>query len=679
VNLTGVAAPEMPAEGCLALLWPRLAECLVAASVRSDLEDAAAMLPPIPRLALELRLGAGEDQVDLHQLIVRDQGDGAVLARQADRFDSAVIRARGLQRFLKAWACGDDAVLRGIERIFLEWDSPRAGGFCAAPAIFLPVDLTGDTQPERLRRRQALSGVLTQLQEEGSSAVQARILEDPMSDVAISHIGIMGGRGNALRVNYRGLPLRKLSGFLRYHEWPGDIAIATAHFDALVDMSDRVTVALDAREHILPSIGFEIFMDHPIGASCRWSKVFDYFQQRGLCTQAKRDALRSVRGRVRCYADGMDWPAAWIVASVRAPADVHPSFHSDVSHLKLTIDADAGLRAKAYITGQHFWGDPPPAPRMLGELPRHTVSTQKTQERAVRFLCRARQQNGLWGDFNGYNGGCGMFATAWVGWVLARCGSRHARRVAENIVPAVLRRQRSSGGWGHNDAGPADSDDTASVLKFLQAVGFQGPQVGRALAFLREHHLGDGGFTTYGSKTSISFGANEQATDNWRTSHLCVAANCAPLLGDALLPLLRGSQNADGSWSPFWWRTPAYATAMAAEALASVGSMDSVAAAVRWAYSLDPATQTVFDAACIVRILCLGRVADRKAASALLNGICDAQLDDGSWATAAEIIVPRPDGAPAESPSFVVPDDQRVFTTATVIAAITALRTADLA
>lgn len=676
-ELMSSSPPGMSPTGCLTLLWPRVAECLVTNPVRTEIETKAALLPPVPRLALELRLGDGEDKVDLHQLFVRDQSDCTILARYADRLEPAAVGNSAVRWFLKAWACGDDAELHAIDRVFLEWDALRDQAFSAAPALFLPVDLRADTPLERRRRRQVLSSVFSRLCSEGGGAMLARTLDDSLRGASISHIGIMSGRGNAVRVNYRGVASGKLTGFLHDLEWPGDIPLAAGHFDALVELSDRVTVALDFREYLLPSIGFEVFLDHPLGVGARWSRVFDYFQQHATCTQAKREALCNVRGCIRSYADTLDWPAPWIIATVRASPDVNPFFRTDVSHLKLTLGVDGHLCAKAYITGQHFWRDPPPTPRTLGELPRRSASITETQVRAVRFLRRARQQNGLWGDFNGFNGGSSTYATALAGSALARCGSADARELAKNIVPDVLRQQRLDGGWGHNEAAPVDSDDTASVLKFLQAVGFEGPQVGRALAFLREHHLADGGFTAYDRKTAIAFAAGKQATHNWRTGHLCVAANCAALLGDALLPLLSNSQNADGSWSPFWWRTPAYATALAAEALAGGGASDNVTAAVRWANAQNPAIQTVFDATCIVRILCLGEITDRKAAHALLGRICEAQLDDGSWLTGAEMVVPRPDGAKTDSPWLVVPDDQRVFTTAAVLAAITASRIAE--
>jgi hypothetical protein len=94
---------ELPSSGCLDFLWPALPEPLVGAADRAWIERAAAGLPPIPRLGLELPLGADEQGADLHQQLRAGGADAEILSRYLARGADGPLADPGLRAFLAGW------------------------------------------------------------------------------------------------------------------------------------------------------------------------------------------------------------------------------------------------------------------------------------------------------------------------------------------------------------------------------------------------------------------------------------------------------------------------------------------------------------------------------------------------------------------------------------------------
>lgn len=672
------AIPGLSPAGCFDILSHRLADVLVAPARRGAIRDAARQLPPVPRLALEIRLGGGDAGgdgiVDLHQMITRREEDPQILRRHLDQGGGAWAGG-GLTGFLGSWAAEEDGLQDRFDQLYLEWDAPTNGVGPQLPALFLASDLRFEAADSRSARRDALRRVVARLCQAQDAPLSDALFDVVAGPVSISHIGVMSGRGNAIRVNYRGISPADLPGLLGRLGWPGDVAAVSGQFAALVDAADRVTVGLDLVDGALqPSIGFEIFCDHPL-SSVRWDRILDHLCRDGLCTAEKRAALGQIEATIAVDDAACPWPAVWILPTIRGPRNAWPMVHCHVSHLKLAVAADGVAQAKAYIAAEHHWqiGYGRPAevtlPAGLSFHPR--PSTADAVADAVGFLLRARQQNGLWGDFNRINGGCNNWVTGVAALALAATGGEDARAAAGAALRVLCGRVRPGGGWGHNEIAPVDTDTTASIIKALMAMGAPEslPVVAAARDFLRGH-LTDGGFQTYGAGTAIRFAEDGVVETGWRASHACVMANCALLLPDRLIPLLQRNQTADGSWRPYWWRSPAYPTALAAEALAAQGDRVAVGRAVAWARGQDPAAQSPFCAAAIARVLIAG--GDRAGAEDILAGLVPLQLSDGSWTTGADMIWPRPEQMDGHADFLDVPDDRRVFTTAGVLLAFAA-------
>jgi hypothetical protein len=240
-----------------------------------------------------------------------------------------------------------------------------------------------------------------------------------------------------------------------------------------------------------------------------------------------------------------------------------------------------------------------------------------------------------------------------------------------------MERQRS-GGWGYNAFSPPDADSTAWVLKLLAVLGDGQAEQDPARAFLSAHLTQGGGFATYESATPLTFNSQRDTDDaGWRSSHACVAANAAGVLGSALWPVLESSQGVDGSWGAYWWKTDAMSTALAAEAL-SQAAPEAVERAVAWGRDRLTADElTAFDLAWLVRLLRLGGSEDRAAAHAAAGRLAAMQLADGGWPAGAQMLFPAPDTLEREPGAAVYLDEYRVFTTAAALAALSPLSRAD--
>lgn len=661
--------------GSLALLWPAVPDALVNPAARSRIEAAAARLAPIARIALELRLGEDEDEVDLHQFVSASAADTAILKRFLTESGGSAPGADSARRFLHAWANDIGGVRTDFEGFFLEWDGPGST-FDAPPAIFLPVQGRHDHGPDAAVRRRRIIGHLEQL---GLARHEiAEVLRTLPDQLSISYIGFMLARGESVRVNLRGIRPGDLAGVLAGLGWPGDIGQATGRFAGLVDLTGRVAVALDFAPTLLPTIGFEASLTDFPKREPRWGELLNGLCADGLCTAEKRVALERLGARLYPEEKEQDWPASWIAAAIMAPPQFVPWYERRLSHVKVSIGLDGKIGAKAYVSAQHHWSrgkaaQPACRPQASGGSAAAPVDSAVI--RAARFLLAERDQDDFWRDFGGANGASDEWVTAFVGHALIASGLALPDGLVAQTVQALLGRQRAEGGWGYNRMSPADADSTAWALKFLHSAGHRGAEVERAGAFLRRHLLPGGGVSTYAATTRIRFGGAGGARDDsgWRAGHLCVAANLAGLIGEPVAEFLRSSQASDGAWTAYWWRNDAFATALAVEALAGGEARDRAAA---WAAKQAESPSAAFDRAWLIRILALGGSAERDRARNLAVTLAAEQREDGGWDSSAGLLVPDPAEASRPADIAVTPDDRRLFTTASALFALASAREA---
>ncbi len=657
---------DLSPPGCLALLWPRLPETLIAPPVRQALESAAAALPPIPAIALEIRLDGDDTAIDLHQLISRDAGDAPALLRflDGDGDGAAALATDPLRRFLRDWALGAQRLRYQVSEIYLEWDRPDATVATTPPGIFLRVD-PGRGLDADLDEADLLA-IAARLHAMGSGAAADAIRRVQAAlpiGTTISFVGFMLGR-DVLRLNLRQLRPAAFAAVMAAIGWPGDIAVAERHFADLVARCDRVVVALDFAPGLRASIGFELFFDAGPAAEPRYAMLLDHLVEQQLCAPALRDRLVDLDYGVLPETPGQSWPAAWLVAAATGPSTFLPCARLRVSHLKLSLAENGRASAKAYISSRHHW-----LRDEVDQAVLHPRPVAAACVAAMGFLLAAQGQDGLWRDFRIINGASDEWVSGFVGWALAALPDTACLEALADARHALSRRQRANGGWGYNAASPADADSTAWVLRFFMAAGGDGD--GFAQAFLLKHKLPDGGFTTYAPTTPIRFAEDMAGRGDagWRANHDCVMANVANLPGTGLCDALRDRQRADGSWQAHWWRSDVFVTALAMDALAASVDPRPVKRALGWLRAQRP--DSAFDRAWQALALRHGDKQDHATARALVVSLLAEQREDGSWASGAEMLFPAPWQQGRDGNATIYPDVRRNMTTASVLRALT--------
>jgi hypothetical protein len=313
---------------------------------------------------------------------------------------------------------------------------------------------------------------------------------------------------------------------------------------------------------------------------------------------------------------------------------------------------------------------------------------------ALRFLLKAQDPDGWWKDFWLPDGASDEWVTAFVGAHLAGLPHPRAKAAAGDAWGAMAKRRGYSDGWGYNAATPADADSTLWGLRLAQALGTEASGRVRGARQVLIQHLGPGGGTaTYAARAEVRRflgGSDQMSVQGWCGMHTCVTAAAAhvDILGPRLVGFLRRSQERDGHWRGYWWCDDEYTTCLAAEALAKLKTGEDgvrVDRAIGWAEKRMSAKGAVcsdahggpsaFATAWCLRILALADGRDRMRVSVrrAKNWLLENQKADGSWAAAAWLRVPPPHMTQSDlinDKAMVVVDDRRVFTTATVLAAL---------
>ena len=308
---------------------------------------------------------------------------------------------------------------------------------------------------------------------------------------------------------------------------------------------------------------------------------------------------------------------------------------------------------------------------------------EEAREAGVEFLLARQSHAGLWSDFHLAPGLSDEWITGYVGDRLA--GVPGTEAALDRAWAGLVDRQAERGGrgWGYNVHVPQDADSTAWALRLAQHVGRGDDDIAvDARASLAAFRHSDGMLGTYGPTGDIArfIGADPDGDfRGWTAGHACVTSAAAGVGGLVDAQVLLAAQRPDGRWRSYWWGSDSFATALAVEVLAEVPeAREAVARAGRWASeALGSAGLTAFEIANLVTVAAFAGVRD----DAVVRTLTFTMLPDGSWASGALLRVPHPQDTDPDAVIDWIPggriegaavdDVRRIFTTATVVHALT--------
>lgn len=294
----------------------------------------------------------------------------------------------------------------------------------------------------------------------------------------------------------------------------------------------------------------------------------------------------------------------------------------------------------------------------------------------LRFLLASQSETGYWSDWQLPPGESRMWTTAYAGYRLS--GLREplcdpAQRALRLAAAWLASAELEEGGWGYDEEVGPDADSTALAILFLSSQ--RARVAARSYERLRTFQRDDGGFSTY---------TYEQNFGAWVASHPDVTAMAIPALlthyeiSEACVTraieyaIAQGTP--EGLWNSYWWNTPLYATEANLRWLIQTGRPFPAATAGQTLVRMRPAN--AFERALLVlSLLHIGCALDAMPMVEAIRTLLGAQLSGGSWPSEPILRLPardcyQPWAASESAPRFA--DQHRIFTSATVIAALAA-------
>ncbi|HKV39880.1 MAG TPA: prenyltransferase/squalene oxidase repeat-containing protein [Blastocatellia bacterium] len=209
------------------------------------------------------------------------------------------------------------------------------------------------------------------------------------------------------------------------------------------------------------------------------------------------------------------------------------------------------------------------------------ASVSEAGRKAAAFLRKAHQPGIGFEDFVVFGETLPVWVSSYVGSSLLgwRGLERSRARASRDFLPALaaeLVGREGARGWPANDNAPEDADTTAWLLNFLLALGGVDKQVldkvARKLLMFRTR---DGSFTTYlPGSVSAAFPA-------YSIGHVEVTAFAIEVLVRAgavddgiirnAIDFVLGNREPDGLWQSYWWDGQMYTTCHCVRALMASG------------------------------------------------------------------------------------------------------------
>ena len=345
-------------------------------------------------------------------------------------------------------------------------------------------------------------------------------------------------------------------------------------------------------------------------------------------------------------------------------------------------------------------------------VPSVASSVSEAGQRAVDYLRKQYTPGVGFEDFVVFSTPLPVWVGAYAGVALAHwykheatsrgSGSRSLKALLMRLAGDLIDKQREDG-WAPNSDAPSDADSTSWVLRFLMDVGAGSAQiVNRAIDSLLIYQRRDGGFRTimpdWLGKGFASYGdSHVEVTAVAIEALLKVGLKKTDDVIEAAARHLKQRQAGDGLWQAYWWDGQMFATYHSLRSLLATGEpfednlrKDLAAGIIRrqseagtWGEET-AGKNFAFETSLALRTL-LQLQPDLAGSDAVKRGIVwllKYQGADGSWDSRPMLRVPdgndkdpwttrnwKPDMA--NGVGILVRDQNRSFTTATVLGALT--------
>jgi hypothetical protein len=315
------------------------------------------------------------------------------------------------------------------------------------------------------------------------------------------------------------------------------------------------------------------------------------------------------------------------------------------------------------------------------------VITEALIHDSLRFLLRHQDADGAWRDFQTKPGRSDAWVTAYIGLKLS--GIFHRLPELEHAARFLLSASRRDG-WAYNSNCDPDADSTAHAILFLHRMRYSVKP--SSFAALGRFQQACGGFATY---------RNLPQGHGWGYPHpdvTAVALQALQLgLGRHHDRIRQGLESLACQQHSYWWisafylplqllllGSPSHAKEPGQNAPADGASIDDsrirLAAQLFSLCAFENLSQPsgCFDQALALECAVLTRRPPTLVRS-LMQSLAARRRDDGSWPSHPILRITHPGSRALNDQLFraspVVPDDRGLFTTATVMAALTAANT----
>ncbi|MGK3967602.1 hypothetical protein WMF38_25945 [Sorangium sp. So ce118] len=311
---------------------------LVTAGAWESALGAARRLPPaVSGTYLECRLGPDAPEVDLLASVT---AEGRPLLQAATptgmRLSGEEAAAWGrVQELTRAWANPASPLHERVPVLWLELDSGELTRGRLMPSVLMCVDPSlskGSVQPDAVGHgldncapsmQAALSALSREPLAPEARADLHRCFEALPAGGRVVHVGFMAARRPSVVKLFAAMDREQVLGYLDAIRWPGSLAEAASLVTTFGGGPDTFRVDLTIGPRLLPRLGLEFASRR--GADPDRLALITRCVDQGLCTQEKRDALRSWPGSTREELPGYAWPvrlSRWIdMKIVHRPAE----------------------------------------------------------------------------------------------------------------------------------------------------------------------------------------------------------------------------------------------------------------------------------------------------------------------------------------------------------------------